>query len=468
MPRTLLIYTRAYVFVIIMLLLAFGPAASYAQTTHTRPGAHRHTGAQPSSAAALVGARYAARLDSLKQAYAFSPSASLPTDTLLSPYFSPLLGAPMLWTETLEAGFGLSTDADSSALPSSAEAYALVNAARVRSLEAYTDAPWLARVDAGQSDAPAVPPVTAPFATDEVRKKDVLLSREEEAPVAQQKGDGLPWGDEAFDIVVRRPNFWKFKTNFSLQFTQNYVSDNWYKGGESNIALLAATILEANYDNQQKFTSDNKLEMKLGFQSSSSDKKRKYKANSDLIRLTNKLALKAVKDWNYALMLQTWTQFYRGYKSNDDKVYSDFLSPLESLLSLGMDYKKTTKNNKFTVSATLAPLALKFKYVQRPSLVTSYGIDEGKHVKWEYGSNVTVNYTWKLHKNISWTGRVYFFTDYHSSQIEWENTFNLAITKYLSTKLFLYPRFDDSRSRAEGVSNFEFKELLSLGLNVNF
>lgn len=274
--------------------------------------------------------------------------------------------------------------------------------------------------------------------------------------------------DEDLGIVVRRPNFWTFKTNFSLQFTQNYVSDNWYKGGESHNALLAATVIEANYNNQRRLTFDNKLEMKLGFQTSHNDEKHKYKTNSDLLRLTNKLGYRAVKHWYYTAMLQSWTQFFKGYKANDERVYSDFMSPFESLLSLGMDYQQTTRNNRFKINATLSPLALKLKYVDRSSLVTSFGLDEGKHAKWEYGSNITMNYNWNIVKNISWSGRIYFFTDYSSTQIEWENTFNLAINRYLSTKLFLYPRFDDSRTRKNDQSNFEFYELLSLGLNLNF
>ena len=274
--------------------------------------------------------------------------------------------------------------------------------------------------------------------------------------------------EDDLGIVVRKPNFWTFKTNFSLQFTQNYVSDNWYKGGESHNALLASTVIEANFNNQRKLTFDNKLEMKLGFQTSHNDEEHKYKTNSDLIRLTNKLGLRAVKHWYYTIMLQSWTQFYKGYKSNDRKVYSDFMSPFESLLSVGMDYQQNSRNNKFRISATLSPLALKLKYVARPSLITSFGLSEPHHSKWEYGSNVTINYTWNIVRNISWTGRIYYFTDYSSTQLEWENTFNLAINRYLSARVFLYPRYDDSRNRTNNQSDFEFNELLSLGLNLNF
>ena len=35
-------------------------------------------------------------------------------------------------------------------------------------------------------------------------------------------------------LVVHKPNFWHYSGYYSLRFMQNYVSDNWYKGGESN------------------------------------------------------------------------------------------------------------------------------------------------------------------------------------------------------------------------------------------
>lgn len=302
------------------------------------------------------------------------------------------------------------------------------------------------------------------------KKLDSPKSEFTPGPIAQtEEVTPIIMGNEGdWNIVATKPNFWTFKTNFSLQFTQNYVSDNWYKGGESHNALLAETILQANFNNRQKITFDNKLEMKLGFQTSHNDDEHKYKTNSDLLRLTNKLGLRAVKHWYYTVMLQSWTQFYKGYKANDKKVYSDFMSPFESLLSVGMDYQYRTKNNRFNVNATLSPVAVKLKYVGRSSLVTSFGLDEGKHTKWEYGSNITANYTWDIFKNVRWSGRIYYFTDYSSTQVEWENTFNFSINRYLSARIFLYPRFDDSRKRNKDQSNFEFNELLSLGLKVDF
>ena len=167
------------------------------------------------------------------------------------------------------------------------------------------------------------------------------------------------------DVVVNKPNFWTFKCDSYLQFLQNYVSGNWYKGGESNYSMLSSVTLEANYDNKRKWKWDNKLELKLGFQTSRSDTVNKFKANEDLIRLTSKVGLEATKKWYYTLQFIGTTQFSRGLKANDRRTYSDFLSPLNLSLSLGMDYKVEWLNKALTGTINLSPLAANYRYVDR-------------------------------------------------------------------------------------------------------
>ena len=453
-------YNRKYTLLIAIIITMLVPKA-WAQSGH-------RTASKQNAALYEMKMRYdhaSRKLDSL---FAMSHNVGpVRTDSMVNPYYASLMGSPSLYPSMLNRLFALKRG-DGSSFPKDGLA------AEVGSLLTFSD---LYVTDACIAFPEQTLAYENSFLTSEKvpllseNRPDVTLSKRFPPSKSKETAMGIPFqptGDDDLGIVVRRPNFWNFKYNFSLQFTQNYVSDNWYKGGESHNALLASTVIEANYNNQRKLTFDNKLEMKLGFQTSHNDEEHKYKTNSDLIRLTNKLGLRAVKHWYYTVMLQSWTQFCKGYKANDPRVYSDFMSPFESLLSIGMDYQQTTKNKRFTVSATLSPLALKLKTVNRPSLITYYGLDEGHHAKWDYGSNVTVNYKWNIVNNVSWSGRIYYFTDYTKTQIEWENTFNLTINRYLSARLFLYPRFDDSRNKGTDKSHFEFNELLSLGLNMNF
>ena len=103
--------------------------------------------------------------------------------------------------------------------------------------------------------------------------------------------------DAPINIYVEKPDFWKFSGDYGLQLFQNYVSDNWYKGGESNYSMLATVTLQANYNNKQRFRWDNKLELRLGLQNSHGDTLHTVRTSEDLIRYTGKVGIQASKRW---------------------------------------------------------------------------------------------------------------------------------------------------------------------------
>ena len=288
-----------------------------------------------------------------------------------------------------------------------------------------------------------------------------------EAPVIDTPDDA-PVG-----VVVEKPKFWTKKGDGFLQFMQNFVSGNWYKGGESNYAAVGALTLEANYDNKNKWKWDNKLEMKLGFQRTRTDSVHKFKSNEDLIRYTGKLGLEATKKWYYTLQLIAYTQFTRGLKANDTHTYSDFMSPFNLNLGLGMDYKVEAFDKKLTGTVNLSPIAVNYRYVDRRIFdnewfPSRYGVDDGKHSLFDLGSQVTADLEWKLSETVKWKSRFYAFTSYKRTEIEWENTFSLQVSKYISAQIFLYPRFDDASKRDSDLGYWQFKEFSSIGFNYTF
>ena len=268
---------------------------------------------------------------------------------------------------------------------------------------------------------------------------------EKVAPVPEEP-EVVPVG-----LVVVKPNFWKFKAD-----------------GESNYSAVGALTLDLNYNDKDRITFDNKLEMKLGFQTSRTDTVHKFKTNNDLLRFTSKLGLQAHKRWYYTLQLLTYTQFARGYKANDEFVYSDFFSPFKLNVGIGMEYKVEALNKKLTGSLNFLPLSFNFTYVGRKALTSRNGITGDHHTLEDFGSQFTANLQWKLTDQVTWKTRFYANTSYHSALVEWENQFQLQISKYISANLFLYPRFDDTNVYDDELGYFQFQEYSSLGISYTF
>ena len=294
---------------------------------------------------------------------------------------------------------------------------------------------------------------------DDVKAQEVINNIVPQiAPQIIQEGQAV-----GVEMEVKKPNFWKTSGEASLQFTQNYISGNWSQGGESTNTLMSGLILKANYNDQQKIQWDNTFDAKLGFTTAPSDKEHKYRTNADMIRLTSKLLLKAIRSWNYSFQVESKTQSLRSYQSNSTNYTSSFLAPLDTKVSVGMDYKKSWKN--IDISVNLAPLTYRYLYVSEKFLAGRYGIKGDHRSLQEYGSSTTINSKWKITNNITWTSRFDAFTSYEKFQANWENTFDFAISKYLSTKLFMHGRFDDGVQRKDGYNYFQFKEFLQFGLS---
>ena len=270
------------------------------------------------------------------------------------------------------------------------------------------------------------------------------------------------------DVVVLKPNFWKFGGDYYLQFLQNYLTNNWYQGGERNYSMVVAATLIANYNNKQKVKWENKLEMKLGMQTTQSDSIHNMRTSEDLIRYTGKLGLQATKRWYYTIQLLAQTQWTRHFRTNSREVQSDFLSPLNANLSIGMDYSVNWLKNQLTGTIHLAPLAYNLKYTDRLALSMQNGIPLGDHSLHDFGSQITVDLNWKINNNMNWNTHLYGYTTYKRCEMAWENTFTFQFNRYISTKLFIHPRFDDGHPRDNKLGYWMFKEFVSLGFSYSF
>ena len=376
----------------------------------------------------------------------------------VSPYYYRLVGPTTYYSSAVSDAFSLvdnSSDAD-------------LNTEINRQLtQLYVNNPELVRhydeqfesVDLVKSKSTAQENIT--------KEVDNVLAEDMKDPTLDAVADDV----KDIGLQVEKPNFWKKTGKFGLQFTQNYFSQQWYKGGINNQSLLASIILEANYDDTKKITWQNRLTMRLGFATSPGDTCHNFLTSDDKLNLYSKLGVKAAKNWYYTASLEANTQFMPGYRVNDPKKYSNFLAPLDFYLSVGMDYKPKFENGN-TLSVALLPLSYKFRYINDDDLNIhkSYKMI-GKDFQQDFGSKIELQSSVKLAKDFTWKCRFYYFTSYKYAESELENDFSYQLSKYISTELYTLWRFDDNRSRDfwdHNLGYFQFKEFFTLGLNYSF
>lgn len=266
---------------------------------------------------------------------------------------------------------------------------------------------------------------------------------------------------------------WLHTFNTGLQFSQAYVSKNWYQGGNNYLSLLYNFFwdvqLNPTYHTDQIFQST--LSYKLGVNSiEQSAVNRKYSLSEDLLQYNVKYGFKAFKKWFYTITGQFKTQFFTNYKTNTYTRTASFLSPGDLNLGIGMTYSKNNAKKTFSLSASIAPLSYNMKICLDDKIDhESFNIKPGHKTHNEIGSSGEVNMTWQATSNISMRTRVFAFTDYTYFQGNVETTWNFEINKYLSTQLYANLRFDSSSDfNASKWHHWMLKEILSFGLSYSF
>ena len=108
---------------------------------------------------------------------------------------------------------------------------------------------------------------------------------------------------------------WIRNFNASLQFSQAYVSPNWYQGGNNNLNILGQLYynVKLNQEYHPNLLFDFTSQYKLGLNSAPDDSLRNYSISDDLLQLNTTLGIKAVKRWYYTFTGQFKTQLLNSY-----------------------------------------------------------------------------------------------------------------------------------------------------------
>lgn len=284
-------------------------------------------------------------------------------------------------------------------------------------------------------------------------------------------------GDRRSEIAgelldVERRN-WIQNLNASVQFSQSYVSPNWYQGGSNSLIMLINAVynVKLNQKFHPKLLFESTISYKLGTNSAPDDSIRSYNISEDLFQINSTFGYKAMRNWYYSATLQFKTQLFNSYKSNSSDLKSAFLSPGELNLGLGMTYNHENAKKTFSCKATIAPLSWQLLTCINNNIdETGYDIKPGRNMVSNYGSSAEYNMTWKIAYNITYTSRMFLFSDYSAFQGDWEHTVAFRINRYLTTQIYAHMRYDTSTPRCDDPSwhKFQFKEVLSFGFAYTF
>lgn len=256
-----------------------------------------------------------------------------------------------------------------------------------------------------------------------------------------------------------------------IQFSQNYISPNWHKGGTGNVNLFTRNYFRYNY-NKDKIQFVNELEWKASFYNAPKDTLHAYRIGDDMLRIHSNIGYRAFSNWYYTFDGEFRTQMFSNYAENSTKKLSTFLSPMNINIGLGMKYdlrkeKFKDKHRKLYFSTNIAPLAYSYMYSLNKDIdLNRHGFKDGKNFLSNIGSTVRADLTFNINRNVTWQSRANYFTSYKRIEVEFENTLTLAISRFFSTRIYMNLRFDDGITKKEDFNSYlQVNELISFGFN---
>ncbi len=282
-----------------------------------------------------------------------------------------------------------------------------------------------------------------------------------------------PVGMPTIEAAEVKKRHWIRTFSASLQFSQAYVSPNWYQGGNNNLNALANIFynVKLNQAYHPDLLFDFTAQYKLGANNAPDDSIHAYNVSEDVFQLNTTFGVKAARRWYYSFTGQFKTQLLNSYKSNTRDLKASLLSPGELTAGIGMTYNYENARKTLAFDASIAPLSYNLKTCISGRIDhEQFDIRPDRKTVSKFGSSAEFKLLWKLTYNIQFSSRLFAFTDYESFQADWENTLSMDINRFLSTQIYAHARYDSRTPRQADTDwhKFQLKEIFSIGFSYKF
>ncbi|MDR0743742.1 MAG: DUF3078 domain-containing protein [Tannerella sp.] len=286
-----------------------------------------------------------------------------------------------------------------------------------------------------------------------------------------------PAAPETVDSIVKfipDRKYWTSSFSADIKFSQNKSSTNWYKGEIDNMNIYTSTNTSYNYV-RGKISLTNTLTTTFTINNAPNDTLRDYTIGSDELRFRSNFGLKAIKNWNYSSSTEFITSMGNKYIANTETKNSAFLAPFTINIGVGMTYNVKPKfkkpNRSVDLAVSLEPFAFKYMYSTNKNINLGAYFEKNedgtyKHIMKTFGSSINMTNNTRFSKTVTWYSRFNYFTNYERVTGEFENKVDIALSKFFSTTLYLYLRYDDGVTKVPDSDTYlQMNEMFSFGFS---
>jgi hypothetical protein len=302
-----------------------------------------------------------------------------------------------------------------------------------------------------------------------------IIRRERKIEVPVERIELNPTDYATPNKFIPDRKYWISSFESDVKFSQNYVSPNWYKGGVSNMNIFTKNLIKYNYT-KDRIIFTNTMEINASMYSAPKDTLRDYKLGDDLFRYYANFGYRAFSKWYYTIGAEFKTQMFSNYQENTVVRQAALLSPFIVNVEPGMKYdlvkKYPRKDRSLTVALNVSPFSYTYMYsLDKEIDLGRHGFQKNDADEYEYtlskfGSTLRFDMVVKPNRNVTWKTRFYYFTSYDHIIGEYENSLDLAISRYFSTLIYVNLRYDDGVAKAADFDSFlQTNEILSFGLS---
>lgn len=271
--------------------------------------------------------------------------------------------------------------------------------------------------------------------------------------------------EAAIKLKEEKPNGWVKKGMFT--FLANQASfNNWLAGGQSSISGNISVNYDFNYKSDN-WNWDNKIITSYGL---TKLKGQDVQKSDDRFNFNTLAGRKASGEWYYSLFFNFMTQFDSGFDLASGVKTSHFFSPAYFQFGPGMLWKKSDN-----LKVNIAPATSKLIIVdpQFTEFGSSFGVEQGKSSRYEFGAAVSGYYKFNLMTNVTMENILNLYSNYleKPQNVDVDYTLNIVmkINKVLSSNIAFQAIFDDN-SYAAGYdyAKIQTREVIGIGVNYSF